>query len=174
MSMSSDNNFKLAKQQLRSNDQACERIVFLANTENRNGNAESYLYRWRALSSTMVIRRKNTSYERSEFAKSDLPRGCGPAIRILDLYVLRASPFEQVQLTLTPTSLDKPIFSSTTRTCPTSNCNNIYVYRPNQPRAIEISLADVNELQIDFAIDFVNTSDDILIEFESLANLDIF
>lgn len=95
-------------------------------------------------------------------------------MRILDMHVLRQTPFEQVAVTLTPISLSKPIFTSTIGLCPTTNCNNTYVYRRNQTRPIEISLADVNQLQLDFAVDFVPTTDPILVEFESYSNLDIF
>lgn len=161
--------------QLRSNAQSNERPMFLANSEGRNGQTEFYTYRWIANSSTMVISRCPTSYERAEFAYSDLQRGPGPTLRILDLYVLRAAPFEQVELILTPISLSKPSFTSTLGTCPKTNCNNTYVYRRNQSRTIEISLADVNQLQVDFWVDFAPPSaqDSILIEFESRANLDI-
>lgn len=95
-------------------------------------------------------------------------------MRILDIHVLRQAPFEQIEITLTPISLSKPIFTSTLDPCPTTNCNNTYIYRRNQTRLVEISLADVNQLQLDFAVDFVPTAEAILVEFESFSNLDIF
>ncbi|TXH07739.1 MAG: hypothetical protein E6Q06_02070 [Candidatus Moraniibacteriota bacterium] len=156
-----------------SNEQANELHIFLANTEKRNGKTEPYLYRWLAPAAAMTVQVKHTSYERSDHAWSDLPRGYGPYIRIFNLYVLRTQAYEQVQLSLTPLGLTKPVFTSTLRDCPHTNCNNTYVYRRNQTQPIEISLADVNGLRIDFGVDFVPGPAPILVEFESFANLAI-
>lgn len=147
------------------NDQSGETRIFLANTDKRSNQREAYVYRWLTSTGSLVVERNAISYEKCDRA----------IIRLLDLYPLQTVPFSHVQITLVPLNMSKPSFQSTPKPCPTTNCNETYVYRPNNPRLLELLVDDINLLQLNFMVDSNPSAPivPVLVEFESLTLFDL-
>jgi len=141
-----------------------EQKIFLANVNNRFNECKPYIYRWQTTTNQLIIRKHPCSYEKTS---KDF-------VRIENIFPIQTLPFSQIQLQLSVLNPINGTFQSTLDTCPTTNCNETYIYRPNniQTSFMDISLENVNELSILFLIDFnvLNVSA-LLIEMKSFNNL---